>query len=134
MTFKNGGAIWFWPTSIQNDPAVGVIAGGWINTDYYNYIDYVECPKPLTGTWKTDFGTLTLSQSGYLVTGTYTYHNGTLKGVLSHNTLIGRWNDSSVEGKFIFEFSPDRNSFQGRYGRGESEPSNSNPWNGTRIS
>ncbi|MEZ5117712.1 MAG: hypothetical protein R2737_15740 [Candidatus Nanopelagicales bacterium] len=58
------------------------------------------------GTWTTNWGTMTLTQSGATVTGTYT-SDGRLTGTVSGNTLTGRWSDGpnwgpADGGTFVF--------------------------------
>ena len=55
-------------------PAVGNFAGTW------------SCPGP--------WGTLTITQNGATVTGTYTHDSGRLEGTVSGNTITARWSES----------------------------------------
>ena len=46
-----------------------------------------------TGAWNTDFGAMSLTESGNHVTGTYAYCNGTatISGQVTGSTLTGTW-------------------------------------------
>ena len=89
-----------------------------------------------TGTWETNYGQMTLSQSGNRVTGTYTWDSGKIEGVVSGNTLTGRWSEApsytepNDAGQFVFTMAPDCNSFTGTVGYGSSSTGLS--WTGTR--
>ncbi len=81
----------------------------------------------------TDCGEMTLSQSGNLVTGTYTHDNGGIEGTVSGNTLTGRWSESpsyqepNDAGQFVFTMAPDCGSFTGTWGYGGCD---SERWSG----
>ncbi|WP_411822300.1 hypothetical protein [Leptospira sp. 'Mane'] len=64
--------------------------------------------KKISGKWDCgDFGTLTLSQNGNNVAGTYTVNGGSVKGKISGNNFIGTWSESETgdAGSFDFELS-----------------------------
>ncbi|MCK4258712.1 MAG: LysM peptidoglycan-binding domain-containing protein [Halanaerobiales bacterium] len=97
----------------------------------------------VSGKWITNWGDMTLKQSGRNITGSYSIHGlkdiGKLSGVLSNNTIIGTWNEKSIyksvsdNGKFKFIFK-DKNSFIGSWGYNESYGSleTGYHWNGKR--
>jgi hypothetical protein len=98
-----------------------------------------ESPKSnWSGTWDTDWGEMTLVQTGNTVTGEYTHDSGKISGTVSGNKLIGTWSESpsynppSDAGDVEFTLSANGNSFDGswRYG---STGSMSGGWVGTRI-
>ena len=61
------------------------------------------------GTYNTNRGRMTLSQSGKVVTGTYERSNGTIEGRVKDGKLIGTWTEDSSEispsGHGFFEFT-----------------------------
>jgi len=88
--------------------------------------------KWLCGNW----GTLTLSQSGDVITGSYTYDNGKLKGNAGGNMLFGTWSEEpsyaipNDAGEAEFTMAPDGNSFTGRWRYGFTGEWKT--WNGYR--
>jgi hypothetical protein len=97
-------------------------------------------PKPTanwSGKWLCgQWGTLTLSQSGDVITGSYTYDNGKLKGNAGGNMLFGTWSEEpsytipNDAGDVEFTMAPDGNSFTGRWRYGFTGEWKT--WNGTR--
>lgn len=92
-----------------------------------------------TGTWSTDFNTMTLTQAGAAVSGSYPVKSGMVSGAVSGDHLAGTWTQTSSadpqcpSGDFEFVMAPDCGSFTGTYwycartsGRGSGR------WNGTR--
>jgi hypothetical protein len=65
-----------------------------------------------TGMWTTDFGTLTLTQTGAAVNGKYDYQGpATLTGMLRGRTLSFTYKEASgTTGKGEFTFADDSNS------------------------
>ncbi len=94
--------------------------------------------RPLGGTWEgawnTNYGVMTLLQTGNHVTGTYTYSGGSIDGTAAGNTLTGTWDQkgSGTHGKFVFTLSADGNSWTGLWGYNDETPTRTN-WNGTRA-
>lgn len=85
-------------------------------------------------TWGT---TLTLTQTGKTVNGTYDYKGGHLNGTLDGDTLRGFWYEDDLTppnnmGTFEFEFSQDGSGFTGKYTLGYSGEWEKTAWNGTR--
>lgn len=74
-----------------------------------------------TGTWlTTSEGTMTLVQNGDAVSGTYSKPVGQFEGVVSGNTVIGTWTQTSSSGKCpngpqIMMMSADGLSFTGTF-------------------
>ncbi len=73
------------------------------------------------GAWSTDWGTMTLSQSGNAVSGTYTHDAGRIEGTASGSTVSGRWSEApsyagpSDAGTFTWTLSADGQSFSGKW-------------------
>jgi hypothetical protein len=87
------------------------------------------------GTWRTDYGAMSLTQTGNMVRGTYAVCGGsaTISGTVSGGTLTGTWNEQMCgngSGALEFTMSGDGRSFTGKWARGSGVPTN--PWNGTR--
>jgi len=93
---------------------------------------------PWSGTWDSNWGVMTLSQSGNQVTGTYVYRNGLISGVVSGNTLTGTWSESPTyqapqqAGDVILKLSDDKKSLTGEWRYGSSG-SWSGDWKGTKL-
>jgi hypothetical protein len=87
-----------------------------------------------TGTWSTEWGPLTMTQTDNKVSGDYGgSYPGTLKGVVKGNTLIYAWyNKNGDKGRGVFRISADGNSFTGTWGRRNST-TDGGPWNGKRV-
>jgi hypothetical protein len=74
-----------------------------------------------TGQWKTNWGDMTLTQTGAKVTGTYTFDSGKIEGTVSGNTLTGTWSESPSyapprdAGEVEFVMSADGKSFSGKW-------------------
>lgn len=76
------------------------------------------------GLWDTNWGEMTLIQTGIKVSGTYTYDSGRIEGTISGNVLKGTWSESpsysppNDAGEVVFVMSEDGMSFTGewRYG------------------
>jgi hypothetical protein len=89
-----------------------------------------------SGTWSTDFGAMTLTQSANSVEGTYTHDQGHLTGTVSGNVLSGRWDEvphagPSDAGPFQFTMSADGKSFSGTWGYDADTTPTPRPWSGT---
>jgi hypothetical protein len=73
------------------------------------------------GAWETDCGvsncdTMTLSQDGTLVTGTYAGGDGEIEAEADGVTLIGTWFRNNTSGDFTFYMLANGNQFQGNFG------------------
>ncbi|HNW94154.1 MAG TPA: hypothetical protein PKM88_14690, partial [bacterium] len=77
--------------------------------------------------WESNYGALTLTQSGARVTGTYYDGDGTLAGTLTGSTLRYQYRDSTDSGCGEFVFAADGNSFTGTW-----QGAGSGTWNGQR--
>lgn len=85
-----------------------------------------------TGTWDTDFGLMTLQQSGNTVIGSYSYSGGQIQGTISGNNLVGGWTEtSSKTGTFDFTMATDCQSFSGKWRYG-TVGDWSGDWKGSR--
>jgi hypothetical protein len=80
-----------------------------------------QAPVTWTGTWSTDFGDMTLTQSDAGVEGNYTHDQGHLTGSVSGDTLAGTWDEAPTragpydKGYFEFTLNADKKSFDGRW-------------------
>jgi len=91
------------------------------------------------GAWKTDFGTLTVTQDGNKICGQYPHDQGKIEGTIDGSVVRGKWSEGPSytppkdAGDFEFTISGDGNSFKGKwsygFGTGQWRPT----WNGTRI-
>jgi hypothetical protein len=96
---------------------------------------FVGPAPPMTGTFASDFGTLTLTK----VDGTYTYKDGRvtitkiygdfMDGTWSQTQSSQQCSDGTYHGTFRFRFT--KSGFTGTYGYCE-DPPGAGPWNGTR--
>jgi hypothetical protein len=95
-----------------------------------------------TGTWKTDWGLMTLTQSGSRVTGTYEHDSGRITGIVQDSVIRGTWSEAPSyappddAGDVILTISSDCKSFTGnwRYGTTGAYGSSatwSGGWSGT---
>jgi hypothetical protein len=88
-----------------------------------------------TGTWAirwyANTDTMTLTQSGNQVTGSYPSNNGRVSGTVAGNRVTGTWTEGSSSGRFEWTIDPSCNSFTGTYGHGTS--TTGGPWSGTRV-
>ncbi|MFO0587967.1 MAG: alkaline phosphatase D family protein [Polyangiaceae bacterium] len=88
----------------------------------------------LNGAYHTSFGTLSLTQSGTSVKGSYTHEDGRLEGVLDGHVLRGTWTQSppGKRGPMELRFDDFGNCFQGNW-RLEGATDWQGPWDGTRT-
>lgn len=84
------------------------------------------------GTWETNFGTMSLTQNGTSVTGSYAYQSGSINGTVSGNTLTGTWVETDDRGTFSFTLSADGKSFSGSWKETSPNPNQGGSWNGSR--
>ncbi len=87
-------------------------------------------PPPVAGIYDTDFKEMTLQLSGTKVTGTYTHADGRVEGTLEGRTLTGWWYQNNGKGRFVFFFSESFDSFTGKWGYNDAEPTGQ--WNGKK--
>ena len=95
--------------------------------------------NPLTGTWEFSFGTMTLTQKGARVTGTYQWYgggnSGKIRGIFLSglNQFSGLWVSDGgglqSQGLFRLQLAPDGNSFNGVFERASTRL----PWCGVRA-
>jgi len=95
------------------------------------------------GVWYTHPGTITLTQSGNHVSGTYTLQSGKISGHIVGNTLVGKWSDAPTykppmdAGKAIYKMAADGKSFtvdfKGGYQDNDGLPWFRNAWKATRT-
>lgn len=79
--------------------------------------------KTISGTWDCgEFGSLSLTQNGNRVTGTYDYNGGSVFGNIIGNKFVGTWSESETKdgGSFEFELqilrmSPNPTNLKGKY-------------------
>ncbi|MBI3211028.1 MAG: LamG domain-containing protein [Candidatus Solibacter usitatus] len=96
-------------------------------------------PPPPTGTfvnfggrWNTEYGPLTITQTGASVTGVYPNFSGTIAGTVAGNILTGTWTQGTQNGGIRFVQSADGNSFTGTFTCAANCQSGGN-WSGTRA-
>lgn len=74
-----------------------------------------------TGVWETNWGDMTLTQTGDKVSGTYTFDQGKITGTVSGSTLTGTWSEAPSyapphdAGEVEFIMSEDGKSFTGKW-------------------
>jgi hypothetical protein len=92
----------------------------------------------LSGTWKTSFGLMTLTQDGSHVTGSYPHDSGKIQGTLEGNVLRGSWSESPSykppkdAGDLEFVFSEDGRNFTGTWRYGSQKQSWDGKWTGEK--
>lgn len=92
-----------------------------------------------TGTWETNWGTMTLDQKGESLSGTYEHDNGRITGRVVGNMIIGRWSEApgynppDSAGDFQIVISDDCRSFDGKWKYGSRQGSWDGEWYGHRI-
>lgn len=96
-----------------------------------------EAPN-FTGTWETDFGKMTLTQSGAKVSGSYDYYGGKIDGeIRADGKLYFEWSQTNNKhGKGVFELATGGGSFSGwwDYTLSNGQPANNGGgWKGKRI-
>jgi hypothetical protein len=99
-------------------------------------------PQPgtgqVSGTWKTSFGLMTLTQTGSQVTGSYPHDSGKIEGTLEGNVLRGSWSESPSykppkdAGDLEFTFSEDGRNFTGTWRYGSQKQSWDGKWTGEK--
>ena len=86
------------------------------------------------GYWNTNFGEMSLKQSGSSVQGVYTHDAGHINGTLKGNVLSGRWTEvptrKGPNDAGPFEFTLDGSSFSGKW-RYARDGATWADWNGT---
>jgi hypothetical protein len=92
-------------------------------------------PVSFTGTWKTNWGPMEITQKGSQVMGHYTgQYKGIIEGTVAGNRLDFTWSQPNGEfGKGYFIISDDGSSIRGSWGIKDSN-SDGGPWTGTRVS
>ncbi len=91
-----------------------------------------------TGTWSTNWGSMTLTQTGSSVSGSYAHDGGQIAGTASGLVLKGRWSEQPSRqppndaGDLEFTMSADGKSFTGRWRYGYTGAWSSDSWTGTR--
>lgn len=85
-----------------------------------------------SGTWKTNFGPLVITQRGNAVTGSYSHDGGRLTGTVRGQSLTGTWVEATDQGTFAFQLAPDGKSFSGSWKETAPSPNQGGHWNGTR--
>lgn len=94
-----------------------------------------DAPKVnFTGSWRTDFGLMKLTQKNNQVTGYYIYNGekSTISGTVRSRTLTFTYMESRTQGEGQFELSLDGKSFQGRWR--PQGTTDWGKWNGVRVS
>lgn len=89
-----------------------------------------------TGSWKTDYGTMVLTQSGTQVQGTYAYRKGRVDGTAAGHVLTGTWAEEPTykppndAGTFTLRLNEYETSFTGTWRDGAGR---TGTWKGERI-
>ena len=90
-----------------------------------------------TGRWSTNWGVVTLTQTGSTVTGSYPHDSGKISGTVSGSTLTAHWSESPSyagpddAGPVVLTISKDGKSFSGLWAYQGQAPSRS--WDGARL-
>lgn len=119
----------------------GMNPGEWMLTGKGREVSAKPADSSVTanwsGTWKTNFGLMTLVQNGNSVTGTYAWNGGRIIGELQGQSLIGTWSQEKAAqgkltyGKFEFTLDSPGRSFTGKWCYGDQSWGD-NVWNGER--
>jgi alkaline phosphatase D len=93
---------------------------------------------PWVGKWRsTNFGVMTLTQTGSVVRGSYTYKGGKVRGTASGRVLRGTWTQLPTrrppndEGQFVFTLAANGKSWTSRW-RYDSSGAWRTNWSGIR--
>ena len=95
-------------------------------------------PGPWTGSYDSDWGTMTLVQNGNKVTGTYAHDDGKITGTVSGDTLTGTWSESPSynppddAGDVVLTLSGDGKSISGNWRYGSNTGQWDGEWKATR--
>ena len=92
------------------------------------------------GSWSTEFGPLTLTQTGAKVEGSYTHDSGHVVGTVTGSVFTGRWDEAPTRsgpkdaGAVIFTLQSGGKSFTGRWSYDGDPTTFFTTWNGTCTS
>ncbi|MGI9550123.1 MAG: hypothetical protein ACR2MT_02895 [Aurantibacter sp.] len=89
-------------------------------------------PFSASGTFNTQYGPITLRHSGGSISGTYYEGKATVSGSLNGLVLTGTWTQTNGSGDFVFTFSSDGSSFDGKW-RSKNGTTWSENWDGARV-
>jgi hypothetical protein len=90
------------------------------------------------GTWKSSFGTMTITQDGSRILGDYSHDRGKIEGTIEGSVVKGKWSESPSykpprdAGDFEFTLSADGTSFSGKWRYGFGTGPWKGDWKGTR--
>jgi hypothetical protein len=88
------------------------------------------------GTWSSEWGTMTVTQAGSRVEGTYPHDQGHIAGGASGDVFTGRWDEAPTRkgpgdaGQVILTLGKDGKSFTGKWNYDGSPTRWSTDWNG----
>jgi NlpC/P60 family len=86
----------------------------------------------VTGTWSSDWGIVTLTQSGSSVSGTYTHDQGKIQGTIAGGVVKGTWSEApsykAPNDAGAFEWTLASKSFTGKWRYGEVGTTWSGTW------
>ena len=91
------------------------------------------------GQWQSTWGSVSITQNGNNISGTYEHDNGRIVGTVIGNKIVGTWSEGPTftapndAGEFEFTLSTDGNSFSGRWRYGSSGAWQQKEWTGTRA-
>ncbi len=93
-------------------------------------------PLSWTGEWNTNWGLMSLTQSGSTVTGAYTHDRGKIAATANGRTITGRWSEypsykgPTDAGTISFTISADGKTFAGTW---TYDGGGGGGWTGTRL-
>lgn len=93
-------------------------------------------PLNWTGEWNTNWGVMSITQSGSVIRGAYTHDHGKLEGTASGRTITGRWSEApsyagpNDAGPIKFTLAADGKSFSGTW---NYDGGGGGSWSGTRL-
>lgn len=133
---KGTASVTFAPTSVGSAAsAVNIVISGQSSVVASVKLSGSATSPPVAnfgGQWNTDYGLMTLEQTGSAVTGTYP-NGGRVTATVVGNVLTGNWSDSSGTGTLAFTLSADGNSFTGIWRRLTGTGNSGGTWNGVRV-
>lgn len=89
-------------------------------------------PFSANGTFKTQYGPIILRHSGGSISGTYYEGKARVSGSLNGLVCTGIWTQANSSGDFVFTFSSDGSSFDGKW-RTKGSTTWQHNWDGSRV-
>ena len=99
---------------------VAALGAGVASAQIHQSKTHAASASAWVGTWKTTWGTLTFTQKGFKVTGTFTTGTGKITGSVASTKLSGVWSKApsykgTDAGSLLLTLSADSKSFTGQY-------------------